>query len=137
MIDRVMRAWVDAWVENDPEALVEIVHPDLELYLPRSAIEGIVYRGVEGAKRRVVALPPGRRAADLCAPLPGPWRGDRGVRGGHREGPNKDGPPGHQGGGTRRAYWLRLRQNFWPMCAPTGGSVGGVLGGRCLVQKAK
>ena len=51
MTDRVVRAWADAWIENDPEALIEVVHPEIELYLPRSAIEGTVYRGVEGVER--------------------------------------------------------------------------------------
>jgi hypothetical protein len=47
----LMDAWVEAWVNYDRDAFLALMHPEVELYLPRSAIEGTVYRGLEGAAR--------------------------------------------------------------------------------------
>ena len=49
--DEVSAGWTAAWVNADREAFLELFHPGIELYLPRSALEGTVYRGLEGADR--------------------------------------------------------------------------------------
>src|SRR5688500_14989336 len=47
----VVREVFRAWVERDPEAVVECFHPEVELLLPRNVLEGGSYRGHEGVRR--------------------------------------------------------------------------------------
>ncbi len=47
----VADAWVAIWVNGDRDGFVELFHPDAELYLPRSVIEGTAYRGHDGVAR--------------------------------------------------------------------------------------
>ena len=49
--EKVVREVFRAWVERDPEAVVECFHPDVELLLPRNVLEGGSYRGHEGVRR--------------------------------------------------------------------------------------
>jgi ketosteroid isomerase-like protein len=48
---KVVREAFRAWVERDPDAVVECFHPDVELLLPRNVLEGGSYRGHEGVRR--------------------------------------------------------------------------------------
>lgn len=44
------RAYGDAFVGRDRDAFLALIHPEAELYLPRSVLEGgPPYRGLEGA----------------------------------------------------------------------------------------
>jgi ketosteroid isomerase-like protein len=44
------RAWADAFARADRDAFLGLMHPDVEMYLPRSALEGgDPYRGSTGA----------------------------------------------------------------------------------------
>jgi uncharacterized protein len=47
---KVVRELFRAWVERDPEAVVECFHPDVEMLLPRNVLEGGSYRGHEGVR---------------------------------------------------------------------------------------
>ena len=48
--EEVMRALADAWSGADRDAFLALMHPDAEMWLPRSALEGgAPYRGLDGA----------------------------------------------------------------------------------------
>jgi ketosteroid isomerase-like protein len=46
------RAFSDAFVHADRDAFLGLIHPQIEMYLPRSVLEGgAPYRGLSGAER--------------------------------------------------------------------------------------
>jgi ketosteroid isomerase-like protein len=48
--EELMKAFADAWNHADRAAFVALMHPEVEMYLPRSVLEGgSPYRGLEGA----------------------------------------------------------------------------------------
>lgn len=47
-----MKAFADAWNRADRDAFLALMHSEVEMYLPRSVLEGgAPYRGLEGAAR--------------------------------------------------------------------------------------
>jgi ketosteroid isomerase-like protein len=50
--EELLRALADAWAQAGREAFLAVMHPDAEMWLPRSALEGgAPYRGLEGAAK--------------------------------------------------------------------------------------
>src|ERR671918_218507 len=46
----LMKAFADAWNDADRDAFLALMHSEVEMYLPRSVLEGgAPYRGLEGA----------------------------------------------------------------------------------------